>query len=128
MGGNEVNVLATFPVGIAAYAVAALAFGAGPAAVAAATGAAVAFSLAFYRSSRGVYFALDYLLDPVADDATPPRDDRRGGDGGAGGPDDGRGGDAGPRRAARPATADVAAETFVPVSTAPVPPATTVSR
>jgi len=72
-------VLATFPAGIAAYAVAVLALGAGAASLVLATAATVAFSLAFYRSSRGLYFALDYLIDPVAD-AAPPSTDRGGGD------------------------------------------------
>jgi uncharacterized protein (DUF983 family) len=97
VGGNEINVLATFPAGIAAYAVAVLAFGAGALALGLATAATVAFSLAFYRSSRGLYFALDYLIDPSADPAPPPSAEHDDDDDDGGG----RGGRDGPRRGPR---------------------------
>ena len=75
VGGNEINLLATFPVGIAAFAVSALAFGLGPVSVTLATIATGTFSLAFYRSSRGLFFALDYLIDPAPDlSSMPPTD------------------------------------------------------
>jgi uncharacterized protein (DUF983 family) len=85
VGGNEINLLATFPAGIAAYGVVVLAFGAGATSLVLATAATVAFSLAFYRSSRGLYFAMDYLIDPTAD-APPSPSDRGGRDGPRRGP------------------------------------------
>jgi hypothetical protein len=116
VGGNEINVLATFPAGIAAYALAVLAFGAGALSLGVATAATVAFSLAFYRSSRGLYFALDYLIDPVADAEGPP-----------GGRADGGGPRRGPRE--RPdadhrcgaAPAPAAAESLDPRAALPCP-------
>jgi uncharacterized protein (DUF983 family) len=129
VGGNEINVLATFPAGIAAYAVAVLAFGAGTASLVFATAATVAFSLAFYRSSRGLYFALDYLIDPVADAAPPSADrgDRR--DGPRERPDaDHRCGAApAPTASAAPPATPRGPESFKPRRAPPYPPPAPVS-
>ncbi len=123
VGGNEINVLATFPAGIAAYAVAVLAFGAGALALGLATAATVAFSLAFYRSSRGLYFALDYLIDPVPDAAGPSSTDR---DGPGGGPRERPDADhrcgAAPAPAAAPASASPSARGSESFSPRPAPP------
>jgi len=79
VGGNEINLLVSFTAGVPAYVLAALAFGMGGAAVAIAVATTVVVSLAFYRSSRGLFYALDYLVDPTPD---APVDD-----GGGRGPD-----------------------------------------
>jgi uncharacterized protein (DUF983 family) len=76
VGGNEINLLVTFPVGVAAFVVAALFLGLGPPAVAVATAATGVFSVAFHRSARGLFFAFDYLVD-ASPDSSPPDDDAR---------------------------------------------------
>ena len=50
-----------------AFAVSSLAFGMGAVSVTIAVVATAAFSLAFYRPSRGLFFALDYLIDSADD-------------------------------------------------------------
>jgi hypothetical protein len=89
VGGNEVNLLAAFTVGVAAWAVSAAFLGLTPAAAWIGTAATGVFSVASYRRSRCVFFALDYLLDPEPDPTVAAaRDD---------GPD-AAGGDRDPRR------------------------------
>lgn len=86
VGGNEVNLLLTYPLCVAAFAVPAVAIG--PSFWTAAAGGAAALAIGFlaHRPSRCLFFAIDYLFDP---DDTPParRDDP---------PGDDRGRDAGP--------------------------------
>lgn len=71
VGGNEINLLVAFAAGVAVYVLSALAFGLGTTAVWLATAATGVSSLAFYRASRGVFFAIDYLIDPTADGRRP---------------------------------------------------------
>lgn len=80
VGGNEINALVTFTAGITVYVGAALAYGLGPVSVWIATVFTGAFGVAFYRPSRSLFFALDYLLDPDPDsESGPPPSDRGGG-------------------------------------------------
>ena len=119
IGGNEINVLATFTAGVATWLACLPFLGLGNASVAIATAVTAAFAVGFYRPSRGVFFALDYLLDPVPDPppASPPdapdgdrdRDPRRGPSPSAPGP--------------RPRSS----ESFIPPPRAPYPPPSTVS-
>ena len=134
VGGNEVNLLGSFAAGVAAYAGAAAFLGLGPAAAWIATAAAGLFSVAAYRRCRCVFFALDYLLDPVPDPTcAAARDDDRDTDGG---------GDRDRRRDAPrppgPPTPDARAvpappvhagssESFIAPPPAPYPPPATVS-
>lgn len=69
VGGNEVNLLLTYPLCVAAFAVPAVAIG--PSFWTAAVGGVVAllFGFAVHRPSRCLFFAMDYLIDP--DDASP---------------------------------------------------------
>jgi uncharacterized protein (DUF983 family) len=67
VGGSEVHMLVAFPSGLVLTGATVLAFGFVPAALAAGLAASLAFSLATYRTSRCVFFAIDYLLDPVPD-------------------------------------------------------------
>src|SRR5262245_28155766 len=78
IGGNEINVIATFTTGVVAWIVAALFLGIGTPAAVVATAVTVVFGVAFYRSSRGLFYAIDYLLDPVPDAASPGGDGPRG--------------------------------------------------
>jgi hypothetical protein len=76
VGGNEVNLLGSFAAGVAAWAVSAAFLGLAPAAAWIGTAATGVFSVAAYRRSRCVFFALDYLLDPEPDPAcAAARDD-----------------------------------------------------
>ncbi|MCG3134121.1 MAG: hypothetical protein HMLKMBBP_01407 [Planctomycetes bacterium] len=69
VGGNEINLLVTYPVSVAAFAAPAVAIG--PSFWTAAVGGVVALLLGFavHRPSRCLFFAMDYLVDP--DDASP---------------------------------------------------------
>lgn len=67
VGGNEINLLAAFTAGVAAYAVAAAFLGISHAAAWIATAATGVFSVTSYRRCRAVFFAVDFLLDPVPD-------------------------------------------------------------
>lgn len=68
LGGNEINLVVTFPVGIAAYLVAYSLLGDSllpPLLAAAATGA---FGVFFSRPSRSLFYALDCWADPEHED------------------------------------------------------------
>jgi uncharacterized protein (DUF983 family) len=139
VGGNEVNLLLTFPVSVAALAVPALS--AGPSWTTAAAGGlfALVLGIAAHRPTRCVFFAIDYLVDPTPDagddgddddgdgdddaaDGGPPR-----GDGSAPAPLDGGGGAPPPPRIAvvdlpvRDPSPRPDAEPCVPPRPAPAP-------
>jgi uncharacterized protein (DUF983 family) len=78
VGGNEVNLLVTFPVSVAVLALPAVALG--PSFWTAAAGGALALALgiAAHRPARCLFFAVDYLVDPAADPPGPGPDDLRG--------------------------------------------------
>src|SRR5262245_38355794 len=61
VGGNEINLLVAFSAGVAVYVASAFAFGLGSVSVTIATATTGVSSLAFYRASRGLFFAIDYL-------------------------------------------------------------------
>jgi uncharacterized protein (DUF983 family) len=145
VGGNEINLLFAFAAGVTVYALSALAFGLGTASVSLATAATGVSSLALYRTSRGVFLALDYLIDPTADSFVPPPSDLdRGPDRG---PDRGVPPRVGPRdpggatRAPSPGGPALpcappfsptlppagSAESFIPPPATPYPPPATVS-
>ena len=71
VGGNEVNLLVTFPVSVAVCALPAIALG--PSFWTATAGGVLALVLgiAAHRPSRCLFFALDYLVDPAADARGP---------------------------------------------------------
>jgi uncharacterized protein (DUF983 family) len=79
IGGAEIDLVASFAFGVAAFVPAALFLGLGPPAAIVATAATGVFSLAFYRPSRGLFIAIDYLLDPAPDVAPEPFGDGDGG-------------------------------------------------
>ena len=70
VGGSEINMLVTFPAGGVVVGAAVLIGGMGPVSVVAVAAATVAVSLLFYRRSRSLFLALDYLVDPTPDPAT----------------------------------------------------------
>jgi uncharacterized protein (DUF983 family) len=115
IGGNEINLLATFPFGIFVYFVSALFLGLGPVSVVLATAATGAFSVAFHRPSRGLFFAIDYLIDATPDGSGPEPGPDRGfhGDG----PDDAPSPPSPP-----PSAPAVTSESFIPPEAAPYPP------
>ncbi len=118
VGGNEIDLLASFVSGVLAFVIASLALGIGTAAAVVATAVTAASSVALYRPSRGLFFAMDYLLDPVADVSPPPP---------AGEGDDGRGRRRGPRDdAPRPPRGRPRAPA-APLPSAPRPAASTAS-
>jgi hypothetical protein len=134
IGGNEINVLATFSAGVATWLACLPIVGLGTASVAIATAVTAAFAVAFYRPSRGLFFALDYLLDPATDPppVSPPGASDRDRDGGHG--RDGRDPPRGPSPPARPpataptsAPAAASSESFIPPPGTPYPPPSTVS-
>src|SRR4051812_14492373 len=71
IGGAEIDLIASFTVGALAFVPAALVLGLCPLAAAIATAATGVFSVAFYRPSRGLFIALDYLADPTDDGPSP---------------------------------------------------------
>lgn len=81
VGGNEVNLLVTYPVCVLAFAVPAMAFGPSFAVAAAGGFAALVFGIAAHRPARCVFFAIDYLVDPAPDGAAGDDDGRNGRDG-----------------------------------------------
>lgn len=80
VGGNEVNLLVTFPVSVAALAVPAVALG--PSWWTAAAGGllALVLGIAAHRPARCLFFAIDYLVDPVQDPSHGDGDGRGRGD------------------------------------------------
>jgi uncharacterized protein (DUF983 family) len=85
IGGNEINVVVTFSAGVVTWLACLPFLGLGAASVVVATVVTAIVGVAFYRPSRGLFFALDYLLDPSPDPASggasgrgpgsgPPRD------------------------------------------------------
>lgn len=76
VGGSEIHMLVTFPAGIAMFGVLALVFGVTPWTLAVGAVATLAFSLGFLRPSRCLFFAIDYLIDPMADGGSVTADDR----------------------------------------------------
>ena len=140
VGGNEINALVTFTAGIAAFIASAFVFGLGPVSVWIATAFTAVVGVAAYRPSRGLFYAIDFLLDPVADPYPsaapgPPR---------AGDDDDGDGPHLPdfvppplprPPRPSAPPPSPVpptspppdSSESFIPPPSAPYPPPATVS-
>lgn len=68
IGGAEINICATFVVGVLVAGAALFAFGNEPLVYAAGALFVTAFGLAAQRRSRALFFAVDYLIDPLADD------------------------------------------------------------
>jgi uncharacterized protein (DUF983 family) len=135
VGGNEVNLLAAFSAGVAAWAASAAFLGLTPAAAWIATAATGVFSVASYRRCRCVFFAIDYLLDPEPDTACAAalRDDER--DDGCGDRDRRRDtpdpprpiAPDGPAARARVPSPAGSSESFIAPPRAPYPPPATVS-
>ncbi|TAH39759.1 MAG: hypothetical protein EYC70_02935 [Planctomycetota bacterium] len=68
LGGNEINLVATFPVGVGAYLVAQSVLGDGVLAPLVGGLAAGLFALAFARPARALFYALDCWADPLRPD------------------------------------------------------------
>jgi uncharacterized protein (DUF983 family) len=81
LGGAEVNVLVTFPVGVLAAAVPAIVWGASYATAAAGGLLAAILGLAVQRPARAVFYAIDYLVEPDWTPGDEDDDDDRGGGG-----------------------------------------------
>lgn len=77
VGGNEINLLVTYPTSVAALAVPAFLWGASWVTAAAGGLLATAIGLLVHRPARGLFFAIDYLVEP----AWTSDDGGRGGDG-----------------------------------------------
>jgi hypothetical protein len=85
IGGSEINLLVTYPFCVVVFAVPCLLFG-GSWEMATAGGAmACVMALAVHRPARGLFFALDYLVEPNWDGG---EGEARGGDGRDPHPDD----------------------------------------
>jgi hypothetical protein len=67
IGGAEINVCATFVAGVVVVGGALLVFGTSPLVYGAGALFVVAFGLCAQRRSRALFFAIDYLVDPVLD-------------------------------------------------------------
>lgn len=77
LGGSEINMLLTFPLGIAVSLPLVLMTSGSAWSLALGAVLTVTLSLLTYRRSRCLFFALDHLLDPVPDRSSggpPPRD------------------------------------------------------
>jgi uncharacterized protein (DUF983 family) len=90
VGGNEINLLVTYPTAVVALAVPAFLWGGSWITATAGGLLAVAIGLLVHRPARGLFFAIDYLVEPQwsAEDGdgrgggdARPRDGRPGGGG-----------------------------------------------
>lgn len=98
VGGNEINVVVTYPTAVVALAVPAVVWGASWITAAVGGVLAAVLGLALHRPARGLFFAIDYLIEPDwtgDDDERRGRGDGRSDDGGgapapSAGPDGGR--------------------------------------
>lgn len=80
IGGSEINLIVTYPVCVALFVVPAFLTG-GSWAMAAAGGlVACVMAVAIHRPARGLFFALDYLIEPLWESGDADGDGRSGGD------------------------------------------------
>lgn len=114
VGGNEINVIVTYPFCVLAMMAPAVAIGPSFAAAAVGGVVALAMGLAIHRPARSLFFAIDYMIDPNPDLSA--------GDEGSDDPDSGGDGrDGGGTRAPDRGPGGGAADSRIEVPVVPVP-------